>query len=32
MMVEGRVGSKLPLRVIRDERVVTLEVTPTELL
>ena len=31
MMVEGRIGSKLPVRVVRDERLVMLEVTPTEL-
>jgi len=30
-MVEGRIGSKLPLRVVRSDRVVTLEVVPAEL-
>ena len=31
LMVEGRIGSKLPLRVVRSDRVVTLEVVPAEL-
>ena len=31
LMVEGRIGSKLPLRVVRGDHVVTLEVVPTEL-
>ena len=31
LMVEGRIGSKLRLRVVRGERLVTLEVIPTEL-
>ena len=31
LMVEGRIGSKLPLRVVRGERLVTIEVIPTEL-
>ena len=31
LMVEGRIGSKLPLRVVRGERLVTIEVVPTEL-
>jgi S1-C subfamily serine protease len=31
LMVEGRIGSKLPLRVVRDDRLITLDVIPTEL-
>ena len=31
LMVEGRIGSKLALGVVRDERLITLEVVPTEL-
>jgi S1-C subfamily serine protease len=31
MMVEGRIGSRLPVRVVRDDHLVTLEVIPTEL-
>src|ERR1700680_3204028 len=30
-MVEARIGSKLPLTVLRGERMVTIEVLPTEL-
>ena len=31
LMVEGRIGARLPLRVVRDDQVVTLTVIPTEL-
>jgi S1-C subfamily serine protease len=31
LMVEGRIGSRLPLRVVRAEHLVTLEVIPSEL-
>jgi len=31
LMVEGRIGSPLPLRVVRDDRIVTLTVIPSEL-
>jgi S1-C subfamily serine protease len=31
LMVEGRIGSKLPLRVVRGDHLVTLEVIPREL-
>jgi S1-C subfamily serine protease len=31
LMVEARIGSKLPLTVLRGERMVTIEVLPTEL-
>ena len=31
LMVEGRIGSKVSLRVVRDDRLVTLEVVPAEL-
>src|SRR5438067_13150968 len=31
LMVEGRIGARLPLRVVRDDQVVTLTVIPIEL-
>jgi S1-C subfamily serine protease len=31
LMVEGRIGSKLPLTVVRGDRLVTIDVVPTEL-
>ncbi len=31
LMVEGRIGSKLPLRVVRSDQLVTLQVVPAEL-
>ena len=31
LMVEARIGAKLTLRVVRDEKLVALEVVPTEL-
>ena len=31
LMVEGRIGSRLPLRVVRGDSLVTIEVVPTEL-
>jgi S1-C subfamily serine protease len=31
LMVEARIGARLTLRVVRDDRLVSLEVTPTEL-
>src|ERR1700674_385295 len=31
LMVEARIGSKLPLTILRGERMVTVEVLPTEL-
>jgi len=31
LMVEARIGAKLTLRVVRDEKLISLEVVPTEL-
>src|SRR5579859_4408412 len=31
LMVEGRIGARLPVRVVREDQVVTLTVIPTEL-
>jgi S1-C subfamily serine protease len=31
LMVEGRIGSKLPVRIVREDRLVALEVVPSEL-
>ena len=31
LMVEGRIGSRLPVRIVRDDKLVTLEVVPAEL-
>jgi len=31
LMVEARIGARLTLRVVRDDGLVSLEVTPTEL-
>jgi len=31
LMVEARIGSKLPLTVLRDDHLVTIDVVPTEL-
>ena len=31
LMVEGRIGSKLAIRIIREDRLVALEVVPAEL-
>ncbi|HEY6875042.1 MAG TPA: trypsin-like peptidase domain-containing protein [Candidatus Dormibacteraeota bacterium] len=31
LMVEGRIGSRLPVRIVRGEQLVTLEVIPAEL-
>jgi len=31
LMVEGRIGQRLPLRVVRGDQLVTLTVIPTEL-
>ena len=31
LMVEARIGSKLPVRIVREDRLVALEVVPAEL-
>jgi len=31
LMVEARIGSKLAIRIIREDRLVALEVVPAEL-
>jgi len=30
-MVEGRIGAALALRVVREDKLITLQVVPTEL-
>jgi S1-C subfamily serine protease len=31
LMVEGRIGARLPLSIVRDDHLITLDVIPTEL-